>query len=109
MHAWKDFRSRHNSASDNPAPTAHEHHALERTNGKSTDKIIQPTDAVKKTIGKTLIKSIAGSADDFAAVMPLSALMFGQDGMQSQISDTSDVVMASFFALGTQVRYHFSY
>ena len=65
------------------------------------------TDAVKATIGKTLIKSIASAPDDLGAFLPLSALMSGQDStgmMQGGApSDASNVFVMSLFALGTQV------
>jgi hypothetical protein len=66
------------------------------------------SEAVKKTIGKTLIKSVASSPDNLAAILPVSTLsslsgvlLGGQDTLTP--SDASDFVLTTMLFAGAQV------
>ncbi len=79
------------------------HHHVDRENDarKSSCEVVQASEAVKRTIGKTLIKSIASDLVKLGAFLPLSAL--ASNSLPS--SDTaSDFVIVSLFAMGAQVR-----
>ncbi len=73
------------------------------SNDMGKNGMMLASETVKRTIGKTLVKS-AAAPENLAAFLPLCGLMLGQDSMLSS-PDTSDLAVASLFLAGAQVRF----